>query len=101
MYMRHRSRGDTVENRTDGFRPGQVVITVAGRESGNRFVVVGLDERYLLLADGRKRRVDRPKRKSPRHVRLLTGEREPHPLVGAPLTDEVIRQTLRAAVEEG
>ena len=85
-----------MESRTAGFNPGQIVRTVAGREAGERFMVVGLDERFLLLADGRKRLVNRPKRKNPCHVRLL---REAYGPWGT-LTDERIRQALRRVEEE-
>jgi len=85
-------------DRTAGFNPGQIVTVSAGRETGSRFMVIGLDENFLLLADGRKRTVRKPKRKNPRHVEALTGSAI---LPAGSLTDEAIRQALRAVQEEG
>lgn len=83
--------------RTAGFKPGQIVVALAGRENGNRYVVVGMDADRLLIADGIKRTVGRPKRKNPRHVKAI-GSADGHP--GGIWTDERVRQALRA-MEEG
>ncbi len=86
-------------NRTAGFTPGQIVTVLAGREAGGRFVVVRLDESFLYLADGRKRPVRSPKRKNPRHVKILSGRNASLP--AGLLTDEAIGRALRMAEEEG
>ena len=86
-------------DRTVGFNLGQMVTVLAGREAGSRFVVAGLDGSFLYLADGRKRPVRRPKRKNPRHVRMLSGRNAS--LLAGPLTDEAIGRALRAVEEEG
>ncbi|MGE5599408.1 MAG: RNA-binding protein [Bacteroidota bacterium] len=77
---------------------GQVVTAVAGREAGARFVVIGREADRLLLADGQKRSVAKPKRKNAMHVRIVQGLAMPP---GAPLTDEEIRKTLRKTEEGG
>ena len=87
-----------VEDRTTGYRPGQVVTATMGREAGRPFVVAGLDGDRLLLADGKKRPLSRPKRKNPRHVRPVAGHNLPE---GSSLTDEAVRQALSAVEEEG
>ncbi|MFR4335563.1 MAG: KOW domain-containing RNA-binding protein [Lawsonibacter sp.] len=45
---------------------GQIVQATAGRDKGGVFCVVGMDHRQerLLLADGKRRKVSRPKAKS-------------------------------------
>lgn len=86
-----------VVERTSGFRPGQIVVAQAGRETGRRFVVVAVDANFLYLADGEKRPLERPKKKNPRHVRLLADD------VYLPVTrftNQAIREALRA-VEGG
>ena len=45
-----------------------VVRSCAGRDSGQLFFVVELDESYVYLADGKGRRVEKPKRKKRKHV---------------------------------
>ena len=44
---------------------GQIVQATAGRDKGGVFCVVGMDHRQerLLLADGKSRKVESPKRK--------------------------------------
>ena len=48
-----------------------IVLSQSGRDQGRMMVVLDTDADYLLLADGRLRRVESPKRKKRRHVRKL------------------------------
>ena len=48
-----------------------VVISTAGRDKGEPFFVLGTEGDFLLLADGRRRRVENPKRKRRKHVELV------------------------------
>ena len=52
-------------------RKASVVEATAGREKGKSFFVLEADGEYLLLADGKSRRVEAPKRKKRKHVRFL------------------------------
>ena len=45
-----------------------LVLATAGREKGRLFFVVDVQNEYLLLADGKSRRLEAPKRKKCRHV---------------------------------
>ena len=45
-----------------------IVRSVAGRDQGKLFIVLAVEGEYLLLADGKGRRVEAPKRKKRRHV---------------------------------
>ena len=45
-----------------------VVIPQAGRDAGELFYVIGIDGEFLLLADGKHRTLEKPKRKKRRHV---------------------------------
>ena len=49
---------------------GSVVRAEAGRDGGGYFAVVDADERYCFIADGRSRKLAKPKRKNIKHVRL-------------------------------
>lgn len=52
--------------------PGTLVTSTAGRDKGKPYLVCALNEDgFVLVVDGDKRPVDRPKRKNPRHL-------EPH-----------------------
>ena len=54
-----------------------LVEATAGREKGKLFYVLETDGEYLLLADGKSRRVEAPKRKKRKHARFIadTGDR--------------------------
>ena len=88
---------------------GQIAQATAGRDRGGVFCVAGMDQErgMLLLADGKRRRLSRPKAKKLRHVRLLTdsGHSFDHPVVrslqqGEPVSDRALRRAL-AAFKEG
>ena len=49
---------------------GKIVIARAGKEKGERFVVVRSDEKFVYLADGRRLKADKPKKKSLKHISL-------------------------------
>ncbi|XXM71689.1 KOW domain-containing RNA-binding protein [Lysinibacillus sphaericus] len=51
---------------------GQIVLPLKGREAGTYSIVVQqLDERFVLIADGDKRKFDRAKRKNIGHLQLF------------------------------
>jgi large subunit ribosomal protein L14e len=51
---------------------GQIVLITHGREAGQYAVIVDIiDERFVLLADGSKRKFDLPKRKNVQHLKLF------------------------------
>ena len=45
-----------------------VVVSKAGRDAGSLFYVLEADDTYLLLADGKGRRIEKPKRKKRKHT---------------------------------
>ena len=49
---------------------GSVVRAEAGRDGGGYFVIVEADEKYCLIADGKSRKLDKPKRKNIKHIRI-------------------------------
>ena len=53
------------------FRCTQVVLSLAGRDQGQLLAVVREDDCGVWLADGKRRPLERPKCKNPRHVRPL------------------------------
>ena len=46
-----------------------IVRSVAGRDAGS--FVLATEEDFLLLADGKRRRIESPKRKRARHVQFV------------------------------
>ena len=52
-----------------------IVKSLAGRDTGALYFVLSAEEDFLLLADGKHRRLENPKRKRKKHVVLVeTGE---------------------------
>ena len=51
-----------------------IVRSVAGRDQGKLFVVLAVEGEYLLLADGKSRKVESPKRKKRRHVLFVASD---------------------------
>ena len=44
--------------------------SLAGRDKGQTYLVVGCDEDWILVADGRKRSIRNPKKKNRRHLQI-------------------------------
>ena len=52
------------------FDVGRVVLSKQGHDKGRWFAVVGaLDEKHVLIADGRTRLLEKPKKKQTKHLR--------------------------------
>ena len=67
-----------------------MVCAAAGKEKDNFYIVTGMDGRFVYLADGKHRTLEKPKRKNVRHIRLTGTVWE---LEG--LTDKALRRRLR------
>jgi len=76
-----------------------IVISLNGRDEGKRFLVIGTGDEYSLLADGKGRRFEKPKRKKNKHLKL-EGRAE-GPIAGKlaegeNVTNNEIRRTMAA-----
>ena len=47
-----------------------IVISLNGRDAGKRFVVIGTENEYSFIANGKGRRFETPKRKKNKHLKL-------------------------------
>ena len=76
-----------------------IVRSGAGRDKGKLFVVLAAEGEYLLLADGKSRTLERPKRKKRRHVQFVS-DRETRLAGkirnGLKITNSELRRTLAA-----
>ena len=70
---------------------GRVVISNAGRDKEKVMVIVKETENYLLVCDGKERRLTRPKRKNPKHLKLTKLYLEAHQLE----TNRALRKALK------
>lgn len=48
-----------------------VVQSIAGRDQGKLFYVIETDGAYVLIANGKDRKIEKPKRKKQKHVRKV------------------------------
>ena len=49
-----------------------IIESLAGRDKGNFFYVMDVEDNYVLIADGKGRKLENPKRKKLKHVRRVT-----------------------------
>ena len=85
------------------FEKAQIVRSLCGHDSGELFCVMDAGDGWLLLADGKRRRVNKPKRKNEKHVVLAGGWN--HPTIekvrtGQPVRDRELRAALAAFRDE-
>ena len=78
-------------------RKAHLVEATAGREKSKLFYVLDTDGEYLLLADGKSRRVEAPKRKKRKHARFIadTGDRVAGKIqAGEKVTNSELRKSI-------
>lgn len=51
-------------------KKGLVVRAMAGRDQGGYFVVLSVENGFAEIADGKRRKLEAPKRKSVRHLQM-------------------------------
>ena len=74
---------------------GSVVIAKAGRDKGKAFAVIEvLDPRTVLIADGKRRPIERPKRKNVIHLQMT------RMTVDCITTNRQLRNTLKQFSQE-
>ena len=70
-------------------------ISRAGHDCGRAMLVVRNDGEFLFVADGKERKLEKPKKKNKKHVRATSRVINP-----AGLTDRSLRRTLRELFEQ-
>ncbi len=77
---------------------GAYVCATRGRDAKKCFLVVGIvDEAYVLISDGRSRKLEKPKRKKIKHLTLLgegNGEITRKLMSEVPVTNNEIHKAL-------
>ena len=62
---------DPERSKIENYEISDVVEATAGREAGKWYFVVGTEEQFVLLANGKDRPLEKPKRKKCKHVRKV------------------------------
>lgn len=55
----------------DRYESGMLARSKAGHDAGRVYVIMGVDDAYVYLVDGKGRTLDRPKKKKKRHVQAI------------------------------
>jgi ribosomal protein L14E/L6E/L27E len=72
------------------FKVGQIVQSAAGRDKGLFMVILALEGDYALIADGKERKIKKPKKKKLKHLFPTNTETPP----GELLTNRSLRRIL-------
>lgn len=81
----------------------QIVRSLAGHDKGTLLCVMDAEGEFLLVADGKTRKVESPKRKRAKHVELV--RTNDHPTIekfraGHPVGNQALRRALAALRDE-
>lgn len=71
-------------------KTGLVVRAAAGRDKGRYFVILQTDGKYVMIADGKTRRLSSPKKKNIAHISLTKQHIDTENL-----TDKKLRMALK------
>lgn len=50
---------------------GSIVKSIAGKEKDKFFLVIEIDEKYAMIANGKRRPLENPKKKKIRHLEFI------------------------------
>lgn len=84
---------------SDEVLTGRIAISRAGRDKNRAFVIVAQLGEYVMLVDGSLRKMDKPKKKKSKHVRLTPESADdvrPRLIDGDHVLDAEIRKNLIA-----
>lgn len=52
------------------YNVGDIVVSVQGRDIGERYIVLGFADDKVLVVNGKIRKISAPKKKNPKHIVL-------------------------------
>ena len=57
------------------FKVGDIVESLSGHDKNHLFIIVSIDKNgYPAIIDGKKRKIDNPKRKNPKHLTKVAND---------------------------
>jgi len=96
MKKKHSLAPQTIPDRDDP-RVGAVAVSTAGHDAGFIFVIIaGIDDRHVLVADGKVRKLAAPKKKKMQHLSIFTrlSERETEKIRSGSINDSFLCKTI-------
>lgn len=52
------------------YQIGQMVYSKSGRDQGQPMIIIGIDDSFVFLVDGKRRKIDKPKKKKKKHLQI-------------------------------
>lgn len=86
----------------ESVKPGDLVISLKGRDAGRRMIVLEVKGDSVVLADGRLRLVEKPKTKKIKHVQWKESLQEVAAekiRAGEKVTNSQLRKTIAGFIE--
>lgn len=80
-------------------KKSDVVLSLSGRDRGKLFLVVGVEDEYVFLADGKTRRIEKPKKKKRKHA-LFVCQSKTRAAVKLQNGEKVLNSEIRRALSE-
>lgn len=77
----------------------QIVVSLAGRDKGKLFLILETDGDHVLIADGRGRRQEKPKRKKRKHIQFVS-ESDSYAAAKIRNGEKVLNSEIRKAIAE-
>ena len=75
---------------------GCFVYSLCGRDKDCVFVVIGEEKGYVFLADGKRRKVEAPKKKKIKHIKCVETAKID---TASPFTNGVLRRAIRCLTD--
>ena len=76
-------------------KTGMIVRSVSGHDKGRFMVIISMEKGFVYLVDGKERKLDSPKKKNEKHIRMTNTVVDTDNL-----TDKRLREILREYTEQ-
>ncbi len=80
-------------------KASDIVLSLQGHDAGTHFFVLAVEEDFVMLADGKRRKAEAPKKKKQKHVRFVT-ESDTRAALRIRAGDKVTNNELRRALAD-
>ena len=78
---------------------GDIAKSLNGRDAGMYFVIVGHENEYAFIANGKNRKIEKPKKKKTKHIRI-TGKTDEATATKLACGEKVTNNDIRRALIE-
>ena len=85
-------------------KSGDLVLSLTGRDKGNCFLVLDVENDFVNIVDGKVHKIQKPKRKNIKHIKIiLTAKYKPFAdkiKIGCPVGNKRLYQLIKAEREK-